>query len=59
MTEHTTITVRKRDKQVFDQTLDAIAEEIGDKPTRSEALRELSEAYIGRDSLGEWQGDIE
>jgi len=57
MTEKTTITVRKSDKQVFEQTLDAIAEEIGDKPTRSEALRELSEAYIGRDSLGRWQKD--
>ncbi|MDS0284763.1 hypothetical protein NDI86_21915 [Halomicroarcula sp. S3CR25-11] len=57
MTEKTTITVRKSDKQVFEQTLDAIAEEIGDRPTRSEALRELSEAYIGRDSLGRWQDE--
>lgn len=55
MTDKTTITVRQSDKEVFDQTLDAVAEEIGGKPTRSEALRELAEAYMGHDSCGRWQ----
>lgn len=55
MSDKTTITVRKSDKEVFEQTLDAVAKEIGDEPTRSEALRELAEAYIGRDSCGRWQ----
>lgn len=54
-TEYTTITVRKSDKRVFEQTLDLVAEEVGDEPTKSDALRELSEAYVGRDACGRWQ----
>jgi len=57
MSDHTTMTVRKSDKEVFEQCLDAVAEEIGERPTRSQALRELSEAYIGRDSCGKWRDD--
>jgi len=57
MSGYTTITVKERDKEVFEQTLDAVAEEIGDEPTRSQALRELSEAYVGGDALGAWKRD--
>lgn len=55
VTEHTTIAVRKRDKQVFEQALDAVSKELGEEPTHSDALREISEAYCGRDACGRWQ----
>ena len=55
VTEHTTIAVRKRDKRVFEQALDAVSEELGEEPTHSDALREISEAYCGRDACGRWQ----
>ena len=55
MVETTTISVRRRDKVVFEEAMDAVAEEIGDRPTQSDALREMAEAYVGRDGLGEWQ----
>lgn len=51
----TTLTVRKRDKEVFRQTLDAVAEELNDEPTHSDALREISEAYVGGDACGRWR----
>lgn len=54
-TEYTTLTVRKSDKQAFKQALDAVATELGEEPTHSDALREISEAYCGHDARGEWQ----
>lgn len=56
-TEYTSISVREEDKQVFEQTLDAIAKELGEEPTHSDALREISESYIGRDGCGGWRDD--
>lgn len=56
-TEYTSISVREEDKQVFEQTLDAIAKELGEEPTHSDALREISESYIGNQPLGEWKNN--
>jgi len=53
--EHTTVMVRKSTKPQFEQAKESVAQEIGGKPTRSEALRELAEAYMGHDSCGRWQ----
>lgn len=55
MSENTTIMVKKRHKEVFEQTLDAVAEEIGEEPTQSQALRELAEAYAGHNGCGRWR----
>jgi len=49
MSDYTTISVRKRDKQVFEQALDHVAEQVGEEITHSDALRELAESYIGKD----------
>ena len=46
MSDYTTITVRKEDKQVFEQTLDSLADTLGEEPTRSEAMRELAQSYL-------------
>ena len=51
----TTLTVRKRDKEVFKQTLDAVADELNGEPTHSDALREISEAYVGHNGCGKWK----
>jgi hypothetical protein len=56
-TEYTTITVRQSDKVVFEEALDLVATEIGEEPTHSDAVRELSEAYCGHNALGEWKHD--
>jgi hypothetical protein len=56
-TEYTTLTVRQADKAVFKQALDAVAVELGEEPTHSDALREISEAYTGNNALGEWKHD--
>jgi len=56
-TEYTTISVRKSDKEAFEQTLDAVAAEIGEEPSQSDALREISEAYVGGDACGGWRND--
>lgn len=55
MTDQTTISVRREDKKVFEQALDAVAAELGDEPTQSDGLRELAEAYVGRDACGQWK----
>lgn len=56
MTDWTTVTVRPRDKQAFDEVVDVVAEELDeDEVTHSAALREVSEAYLGRDARGRWR----
>lgn len=55
MTDWTTVTVRPEDKQAFAEVVDVVAEELDEDVTHSEALREVSEAYLGRDACGQWR----
>jgi len=53
--EYTAVRIRKADKPRFEQAKEAVAREIGEKPTQDETVRELVEAYLGGDACGGWQ----
>lgn len=41
--------------EAFEEASDVVAEELGEDVARWEVVRELSEAYLGRDALGKWR----
>jgi len=55
--EHTTVMIRKSTKPRFEQVKEVVAEELGKKPTNADVVEEITEAYLGGDSLGRWQDD--
>lgn len=55
MTDYTTLRIRKSAKPRFEQAAEAVAEEIGERPTQAEVVRELTEAYLGGDACGRWR----
>jgi len=57
MSDYTTISVRQSDKEAFQEAAQAVEKEIGESPSQSDVLRELAEAYVGRDACGGWQND--
>jgi len=57
MTDYTTLSIRQEEKPHFEEAKKAVEAELDDSVTQSDVIRELSESYIGRDALGEWQHD--
>jgi len=57
MSDYTTISVRKTDKEAFKEAAQAVESELGESPSQSDVLRELAEAYVGRQPRGAWQNE--
>jgi len=55
MTDYTTLSVTPESKNTFEEAKKAVQAELGDSVTQSDVIRELSEAYIGRDGCGRWK----
>jgi len=55
MSDYTTISVRKSDKEAFQEAMEAAKNELGEDPSQSDVLREIAEAYVGNQPMGEWQ----
>lgn len=55
MGDRTTISILQTTRPRFEEAKEAVAEELGEKPTQDDVVRELIEAYIGRDACGRWR----
>lgn len=50
-----TLSIKQTTKPVFEQAKEAVAKELGEKPTHDETIRELAEAYCGHNACGAWR----
>jgi hypothetical protein len=57
MSDYTTISVRQSDKEAFQEAARAVETELGESPSQSDVLREIAEAYVGRQPRGAWQNE--
>jgi len=53
--DHTTLRIRGSTESAFEEARQAVALELDGEPTPDAVVRELCEAYCGRDALGAWR----